>query len=89
MSRAAMQLALDALNKVLENVYNKSCATYLSCAPAIDALRAELAKPEPEPAMWIWTDICGVQGSDYIEPDPKSWVKKFNVEPLYRKEDVL
>jgi hypothetical protein len=83
MSREVMQMALDALEDDVDSITHASVVY-----STIEALRAELAKPEPEPVMWIWTDIYGVRGANYVEPDPKS-CNKFNVEPLYRKDDVI
>ena len=58
MSREAMQMALEALEKaeeVIEDEYGgTSSFDRLSCAPAITALRAALAEPEQEPDGISW-----------------------------------
>lgn len=80
-TKELLQLVLDALN--LHGVFLSGQEAVDVWANARRAVEAELAKPEPEPFAWTWTDILGERGLDYIEPDKKSWVKKFNVEPLY------
>ncbi len=65
--REVMQMALDAL-------YSDIGAT-----EAIEALRAELAKPEPKPKVIGWFDPIY---KDYSRVERIGWT------PLYRKEDM-
>jgi len=74
-----MQCALRAL----ECSMRETCEDdYGNRLVAIVALRAELAKPEPEPVAWInaSSDYCGVSRHDTVYGS--------HTIPLYRKEDV-
>jgi len=85
MSKAVMQMALDALEK--SNAAYRGYGEYLSyidvdaTAKAIAALKAELAKPEPELTVVAW-----------MHPVHTSMIEthKFHSDcvPLYRKEDI-
>jgi hypothetical protein len=50
MSRAVMQQALDALE---QNMQDERVGQWRQMDDAVMALRAELAKPEPEPVAWM------------------------------------
>ncbi len=94
MSREVMQLALDALEK--SNAAYRGYGEYISqidvdaTAEAIAALKAELAKPEPEPVAWMRPSEEGYDSafrdnSTVVECTGNKWEGWF---PLYRKEDV-
>jgi hypothetical protein len=68
MSKAVMQLALDALIHNYPTEYRQE---------VVEKLRAELAKPEPEPIMWL--DNLG---------NCARYKSKYAVMPLYRKEEM-
>jgi len=70
--RELLQMALDALEYV-EPMYNDVDVV----TDALEAFRAELAKPEPEPVGW-YDSIY----KDFSRVDRIGWI------PLYRKEDV-
>ena len=78
MSRAVMQLALDALQYDLSHDYIQE---------VVEKLRAELAKPEPEP-------VAAISPHNHVqvfEGFSKGLIQKYvdkGWTPLYRKEDV-
>ncbi len=81
-----MQLALDALEG--------SCDCHAVISKAIESLKAELTKPEPEPAGFIWrwkakvgepADVNPWQFRDV--PVHQSNIDMLDLVPLYRKED--
>ncbi len=88
-----MQLALDALEAHLD--------IGIRSDRAIDALRAELAKPEPEPVACMWKYI-GKDGypkligngliarsSNEMDPENPPYPDTWHLEyALYRKEDI-
>ena len=78
--REVMQMALDALSS------NGRGYMYEDELEAIKALRAELAKPEPEPVAWI---TQGGKGELwwYRSVDEYGNNNKNDI-PLYRKEDL-
>lgn len=59
MNREVLQMALDAL----EHVQWKNWRT----DKAIAAIRAELAKPEPEPVAWMYLDDAYFDGNGWRE----------------------
>jgi hypothetical protein len=73
MSREVMQQALDALIHNYPTEYRQD---------AVTVLRAELAKPEPEPVAWI-----NARG-DYCEVSRPDTVYGSHTIPLYRKEEM-
>lgn len=75
MSREVMQQALDAWDD--EQGMERLCK-------AMDAIRAELAKLEPEPVAWRRIDRNGVLWLYSPNEDHHE-----DAEPLYRKESVL
>ncbi len=78
MNKEVLQLALDAL------VHESWCSERLKNTPLIiEALRAELDKPEPEPVAWRRIDRHGVLWLYSPNEDHHE-----EAEPLYRKEDV-
>lgn len=76
MNREVMQQALDAL------MCCTSTTSRTTLMNAIEALKAELAKPEPEPVAWI-----NARG-DYCEVSRPDTVYGSHTLPLCRKEDV-
>jgi len=79
--REVMQMALDALEYV-SPMYNDVD----DVAKAIDAIEAELAKPEPEPVAWAnETHDFSVKYSTFVVACDKS--TGWDI-PLYRKEDM-
>ena len=73
MSKAVMQLALDAL----DSKYIVGCGAWqYQKDQAADALRAELAKPEPDPFAYVTK--TGLELARQHEDDV----------PLYCKEDL-
>ena len=80
--RELMQQALDALinakGYIFHNVLNDKANQYDT---AIEALRARLAQPEPEPVAWIY------KGN--LHPfDPSDWAEE-PVRPLYTTPSQL
>jgi hypothetical protein len=85
MSREVMQQALDALQ------YNVAYDTlsYDYIQEVIETLRAELAKPEPEPVAWMTENVTHPTIGRMLTFAPvEGWHITWNVVPLYRKEDV-
>ncbi len=87
-TREAMQRALDALisQKPVAASITRTEHWVRECVPAIEALRAELAKPEPEPVGWL-----GRQGQFMSDRHYVVWARKdINNDfiPLYRKGDL-
>ncbi len=70
--REVMQAVLDAWD---------DGSGEMSLYKVMDMLRAELAKPEPEPVAWYWESQGGRR--EYADKDYGRGFK-----PLYRKEDV-
>jgi len=86
MSRKVMQLALDALEGCYLMFYVDE-----GREEAIAALKAELAKPEPEPVAWMRPSEEGYDSafrdnSTVVECTGNKWEGWF---PLYLKKDVL
>ncbi len=81
MSREVMQVALDALKVAAETSYSETTVEMFDAA--IEALRAELAKTEPEPIMWTRVDLDGMTWIYGPDEDHHE-----DAVPLYRKEDV-
>jgi len=84
--REVMQMALDAL-LIEKDVPAYGGKRHLD--PAINALRAELAKPEPEPVAWTYeTALSKISfdngSSSYIWKNSHA----SDMTPLYRKEDL-
>ncbi len=82
MSREVMQQALDAL------ICCTSTTSRTTLINAIEALKAELAKPEPEPIYWV-----GSNGGAMPDEIYQDWSKAYPEDakyfsPLYRKEDL-
>jgi hypothetical protein len=77
-TREVMQLALDALTNNCRWAYRY---------PAIEALKAELAKPEPEPVAWISTEYFTAFSRQGYQVTPHKIAP--DLVPLYRKDDVL
>ena len=67
--RELMQMALDALLRVWHSERN------IKHSEAIEALRARLAQPEPEPVAWMYN-------GNLHEFDPSDWAEG-EVTPLY------
>jgi len=86
-----MQMALDALEG--------SCDCHAVISKAIEALKAELLKPEPEPIAWaIVSNSTGeYYGVDLLVESCDSLVSHSGIDgyrnasivPLYRKKDML
>ena len=79
-TRELLQMALDALESL-----HREMGLVEAERTALEAIRAHLAKPEPEPVAWeMWKD--GEQYAiKYAKDDrgfPYSWV------PLYRKDQL-
>jgi len=74
-SRELLQQALDALELLFDAERPRPFI-----ADAIEAIRAHLAKPEPEPVAWSF-EAEGIHKLD-IWPHGGKW------EPLYRKEQL-
>jgi hypothetical protein len=89
--RELLQMALDALSKMSEQSdcdIDKFTFSRFGGFTVIDALRAELAKPEPEPAGYF-VESRGTQFAKYgwnQVADQHS--TDADVIPLYRKEDL-
>ena len=85
-TREVMQLALAALEMELEFPNTGPAKYAMGCA--IKELRAELAKPEPEPAGWF----AEKDGNDFVKHGYEQFADQHANEewvvPLYRKEDV-
>jgi len=91
-TREVMQLALDALEK--SNAAYRGYGEYISqidvdaTAKAITELKAELAKPEPEPVGYF----IEYPGNEYARHTFKQFADMYagDVEsvPLYRNEDL-
>ncbi len=87
MNRALLQQALDELrNASPDTDYGDEWQNHIA---AIEALRAELAKPEPEPVAWGYLEDGSII-ADTITPEEKAvgnrrWTEKYTV-PLYTKE---
>ena len=84
MSREAMQLALDALTNNCRWAYRY---------PAIEALKAELAKPESDPVVWMQSthlDKFEQHACDADSMFARCSHRQLQSDyvPLYRKEDV-
>jgi len=82
--REVMQMAMDALLKHL-----RLCGDPEESTKAFFALRAELAKPEPEPVAWTYeTALSKISfdngSSSYIWKNSHA----SDMTPLYRKEDL-
>ncbi len=93
MSKQAMQMALDALEK--SNAAYRGYGEYLSqidvdaTAKAISALKAELAKPEPEPVGYFVEYPGNEFARHRFEQFADMYAGDVEAVPLYRKEDVL
>ena len=89
MSRAVMQMALDAL----EDVNNENFPTMWFGAfnREVEALKAELAKLEPKPIGWMFDPVKGVAplalGRTLVFDTPIS-ESDLTVTLILRKEDV-
>ncbi len=83
MSRKVMKLALDALEMPCDRWNKQQCMIVMKVA---DALRAELAKPEPEPVAWA-SDTHNFAGkyTTFVVAYHKS--TGWDV-PLYLREDL-
>ena len=81
MSREVMQQALDAI-EAAHNVLIGS----MVLAEAIEALRAELAKPEPEPVAWMMESDKYPKGSSLFKTKREGWHASWKAVPLYRKD---
>jgi hypothetical protein len=86
------ELLQQALNALEEATFAKlPDGTYVGKNSALPAaLRAELAKPEPEPVAWIRPSDEGYDSafrdnSTVVECTENKWEGWF---PLYRKDDV-
>jgi hypothetical protein len=55
---------------------------------AIVALRAELAKPEPEPVAWVVENEKYKFGSVLTFRPNENWHESWKAIPLYRKENL-
>jgi hypothetical protein len=101
MSRAAMQLALDALKVAVETSYSETTVEMFNAA--IEALKAELAKPEPEPVAYAvlggreiesggweyiasWAEACHEHINNAIAEYDVYGAGEWRVVPLYRKD---
>ncbi len=84
-----MQLALDALSGMEQNYGNlwQVAQTPEELDGICNALRAELAKPEPKPVAWMMENTHLAYTSLYFEPR-HDWHESWKAVPLYRKEDV-
>jgi len=86
--RELVQMALDALTNHSGN-YKLSREEGIVHGAVCDALEAELAKPEPEPAAWTYeTALSKISfdngSSSYIWKNSHA----ADMTPLYRKEDL-
>jgi hypothetical protein len=95
MSKAVMEQALDALYTLYMDDDGLKGFEWPKCRDAIVALRAELAKPEPEPVGFLWR----WKAKEHEPADANPWqfrdvpVHQSNIDmldliPLYRREDV-
>ena len=84
MSRKVMQQALDALEGCYLMFYVDE-----GREEAIAALKAELAKPEPEPVAWMMenADYPKIGRNLTFTPHDR-WHVSWAAIPLYRKEGV-
>ena len=84
MNKAMFQQALDALvyhTQQTRPIHNTDIA--------IDALRTELAKPEPEPVAWrSWHDTYGVGYWDTFDEAELNCTEDAVPEPLFTKEQL-
>ena len=91
--RKAMQLAVDALEK--SHAEYRGYGEYLSLidvkstAKAIAALKAELAKLEPDPVAWMMenADYPKIGRNLTFTPHDR-WHASWTAIPLYRMEDL-
>jgi hypothetical protein len=54
----------------------------------MEALRAELAKPEPEPVAWVVENEKYKFGSVLTFRPNENWHESWKAIPLYRKENL-
>ncbi len=91
--REVMKMTLDAL------ICCTSTTSRTTLMNAIEALRAELAKPEPEPVAWgvikrgerVWyinesKSVCDGYAMHFAHKDADGYDQE--VVPLYRKEEM-
>jgi len=81
--RELLQMALDVLNGMEQNYGNlwQVAQTPEELDEICNALRAELAKPEPEPVAWM------VNSGEIWNTPTCPYINEVGV-PLYRKEDL-
>jgi len=89
-TREVMQMALETFESL-----KRSGLDLILVSDNIAALKAELAKPEPEPAGFIWRwkakvgELADVNPWQFRDvPVHQSNIGMLDLVPLYRKEDV-
>jgi hypothetical protein len=77
--RELMQQALDALDKLLDKLNADICDNsgiwdeYCDGGNAMQALRARLTQPEPEPVAWMHDSHVGFNVPLYTAPPQREW----------------
>ncbi len=79
MNRELLEQALDALKDCLGN---GDCADFAKVMSCMNALRAELAKPEPEPVAFLDKRDGCLLSAEYGYADAPNW------KPLYTKDQL-
>ena len=91
MNKAILQQALDALECLYSGTNNNEWdgRAIEEFKAAIQALRTELAKPEPEPVAWrSWHDTYGVGYWDTFDEAELNCAEDAVPEPLFTKEQL-
>ena len=89
--RELMQQALDALDKLLDKLNADICDNsgiwdeYCDGGNAMQALRARLAQPEPEPVAWISAEETWLVPKLVISDTPKDGYKPVYTAPPQRE----
>jgi len=81
--RELLQMALDAIAVSFAPNGND----YKILNAATEALKAELAKPEPEPVAWMMENDALAYKPVHSVP-MYDWHESWKAIPLYRKEDL-
>ncbi len=93
MSRKVMQQALDALNSCTKHFEDNDISWNAAVDDGVNTLKAELAKPEPEPDAWIVITQYKRGHPDIFKhfDTASDWAKANGGYPipLYRRDDVL
>jgi hypothetical protein len=89
-TRELLQMALDALESCISDPKMRHTDTvHYQIQDAEKALRAHIAKPEPEPVAWIYkSKNTGDIHLGWIKPKPGDSDDSFRLKALFMEDDV-